>query len=130
MADTSLFLVVGTGIVDNDGEDVSSRGRILLFELNKTSTEADDTVEAELQFLYDKEISIGPVTSLNNLTCEGKSRLVVGAGAEVTLEQWGNGKLLQVGFFHANMHVQDVVLFKNFFLLSDAYDSIHFLVWT
>jgi len=120
---------VGTGIIDQDGEDVSSRGRILLFELNRSSTDADDTVEAEVKYVYDKEISIGPVTSLSNLTCEGKSRLVVGAGAEVTIEQWGNNKLLQVGFFHANMHVQDIVLFKNFFLLSDAYDSLHFLVW-
>lgn len=129
VSDSSLFLVVGTGIVDADGEDLSSRGRIILFELNRSSSDTDETVQAELQFFYDKEISIGPVTSLNNLTCEGKSRLVVGAGAEVTIEQWGNGKLLQVGFFHANMHVQDIVLFKNFFLLSDAYDSLHFLVW-
>jgi cleavage and polyadenylation specificity factor subunit 1 len=122
------FLVVGTGIVDHDGEDVSSRGRILLFDVTKIS-ENTDSVKAELTFVYDKDISIGPVTCLNNLTCENKSRLVVGAGAEITIEQWGNGKLLQVGFFHANMHVQDVVLFKTFFLLSDAYDSLHFLVW-
>ena len=120
---------MGTGIVDADGEDVSSRGRILLFELKRTSPEHSDTVEATLNFVYEKGISIGPVTCLNNLTCENKSRLVVGAGAEVTIEQWGNGKLLQVGFFHANMHVQDIVLFKTFFLLSDAYDSLHFLVW-
>jgi len=92
-------------------------------------TDEDGNSGAQLNFLYDKEIPIGPVTSLNNLTCENKSRLVVGAGAEVTIEQWGNGKLLQVGFFHANMHVQDIILFKTFFLLSDAYDSLHFLVW-
>ena len=128
MPDSSSFLVVGTGIVDNDGEDVSSKGRILLFEL-KRSVDKNEGGEAELNFLYDKEISIGPVTSLNNLTCKNKSRLVVGAGAEITIEQWGDGKLLQVGFFHANMHVQDIVLFKTFFLLSDAYDSLHFLVW-
>jgi cleavage and polyadenylation specificity factor subunit 1 len=27
------------------------------------------------------------------------------------------------------MHVLDVKIFKNFFLLSDAYDSMYFLVW-
>lgn len=129
MIDSSLFLVVGTGVVDNDGEDVSSKGRILLFELKRSSPDETDSVDAQLNFVYDKAISIGPVTSLNNLVCENRSRLVVGAGAEVTIEQWGNGKLLQVGFFHANMHVQDIVLFKTFFLLSDAYDSLHFLVW-
>ncbi len=120
---------MGTGIVDNDGEDVASKGRILVFHVRRTSSSDSDLIEAEFVFLYDKEISIGPVTSLSNLTCENKSRLVVGAGAEVTIEQWGNGKLLQVGFYHAKMHVQDIVLFKTFFMLSDAYDSLYFLVW-
>ena len=113
--------------MDDDGEDVASRGRILLFQVKRAGNAIDS--DSEFVFVYDKEISIGPVTSLSNLTCENKSRLVVGAGAEVTIEQWGNGKLLQVGFYHAKMHVQDIVLFKTFFVLSDAYDSIHFLVW-
>ncbi len=129
MVNSSDLLVVGTGIVDDDGEDVSSRGRILLFQTKRTSTNESDSIEAEFIFLYDKEISIGPVSSLSNLACENKSRLVVGAGAEVTIEQWGNGKLLQVGFHHAKMHVQDIVLFKTFLMLSDAYDSVYFLVW-
>lgn len=34
-----------------------------------------------------------------------------------------------LGFYHAHMQVQEIVLFKTFFLLSDAYDSLHFLVW-
>jgi len=127
--ESSMFLVVGTGIIDNDGEDVASRGRILLFQVKASSSDQNSETSAEISFFYDKEISIGPVTTLNNLICENQSRLVVGAGAEVTIEQWGNGKLLQVGFFHAQMHVQDIVLFKTFFLLSDAYDSFHFLVW-
>lgn len=101
----------------------------MLFDLKRSDDDGDSGVEAELSFVYDKEIAIGPVTTLNNLTCENKSRLVVGAGAEVTIEQWGNGKLLQVGFFHANMHVQEIVLFKTFFLLGDAFDSLNFLVW-
>ena len=94
---------MGTSIIDNDGEDVSSRGRILLLELKRSSSLESDSFDVELNFVYDKEISIGPVTAISHLASENKSRLVVGAGAEITIEQWGNGKLLQVGFFHANM---------------------------
>jgi len=122
----SLFLVVGVGNIDKDGEDVSSKGRILLFELNGSN---DTTRKPEINFLYDKDMSLGPVTSLACLSCENKKRLVVGAGAEITLEQWGNGKLTQVGFFHARMYVQEIILFKNFMLISDAYDSLNLLVW-
>lgn len=122
------YLAVGTAVVDADGEDVESKGRVLLFELKRTGDQKN-AHEIEMSFLYEKEISVGPVTSITQLTAEGKGRLVVGAGAEITVEQWGVGKLTQVGFFHAHMQVQDIVMFKNFFLLSDAYDSVHFLVW-
>jgi len=122
------YLVVGTGLVDQDGEDVSSKGRLLLFQLKRIG-DRTAKFELEMNFVYDKEISLGPVTSVNCLTADGNSRLAVGAGAEITIEQWGSEKLTQVGFFHCNMQVQDIVLFKNFLILSDAYDGLHFLVW-
>jgi len=125
----SLFIAVGTGTVDQDGEDISSKGRIILFSVKRTSDDNGVSESGELCYVYDKNILLGPVTSLTCLSCENKSRLVVGAGAEITVEQWGNNRLTQVGFFHANMQVQEITLFKTFFLLSDAYDSLHFLVW-
>jgi len=119
--ESPLYVTVGTGIVDKDGEDIGSKGRILLFEVKRRNNELDDRKSSiKLSMTYSKDILLGPVTSLNSLTCEGKSRVVLGAGAEVTVEQWGDGKLTQVGFFHANMQVQNIVLFKTFFLLSDA----------
>ncbi len=121
-------IAVGTGIVDEDGEDVSSKGRIILFELKRIGDRTRN-FELELNFFYDKKISLGPVTSVGCLIAEGKSRMVIGAGAEINIEQWGGNKLTQVGFFHCYMQVQDIVIFKNFLLLSDAYDSLHFLVW-
>lgn len=129
--DNDLFIVVGTGIIDKDGEDVQAKGRILLFNVSRNTDEEIEKGEpqAEMTFIYDKDIALGPVTSLSCLTSEGKNRLVVGAGAEITIEQWTGAKLVQVGFFHVNMQVQRINLFKTFFLLSDAYDSLHFLVW-
>ena len=120
--DNDLFIVVGTGIIDKDGEDVQAKGRVLLFHVSRNTDKEIERGEpqAEMTFIYDKDIALGPVTSLSCLTSEGKHRLVVGAGAEITIEQWTGDKLLQVGFFHVNMQVQRINLFKTFFLLSDA----------
>jgi len=126
--ESKLFITVGTGIVDKDGEDVASKGRVLLFEI-KRSTDRSALQAAELNFVYEKRLFHGPVTSLTCLASDGKNRLIIGAGADVNIEQWGNDKLTQVGFFRATMHVLDIKLFKNFFILSDAYDSLYFLVW-
>jgi cleavage and polyadenylation specificity factor subunit 1 len=123
--DSKYFIAVGAGTIDKDGEDVACKGRVLLFEVNRPK----DTPNAELNFVYEKKIFHGPVTSLSCLAVEGKSRLIIGAGADVNVEQWGNDKLTQVGFFRATMQVLDIKLFKNFFILSDAYDSLYFLVW-
>jgi cleavage and polyadenylation specificity factor subunit 1 len=136
----ATFVAVGTGYVDQDGEDVSSKGKVMLFEVVRRSV-SDGGVEGEdndaavtgmtasINLIYEKDMLMGPVTSLSCLTCDNTTRLVVGAGAELTIEQWNGEKLTQVGFFHAHMHVLDVKIFKNFFLLSDAYDSMYFLVW-
>jgi len=117
--------------VDKNGEDVISKGRVLLFSLSaldkKSALGASQRVE--LSLTYEKDIFHGPVTTLSCLSTEGKHRLVIGAGADVNVEQWGNEKLLQVGFFRATMQVLDIKLMKNFLILSDAYDSLHFLVW-
>lgn len=128
-SDDVTFIVVGTAYMDKDGEDIGSKGRILLLEARRAGGDESDDGRAELSLVYEKDISHGPVTSVSCLTSEGKSRLVVGAGADINVEQWGSDKLTQVGFFRATMHIQDVTIFKNFFLLSDAYDSLHFLVW-
>lgn len=119
------FIAVGTAIVDHNGEDVSSHGRVLLFRLTSSRSQV-----AELSLTLEKNIFHGPVASLSCLSVEGRNRLVIGAGADVNIEQWGtSGKLTQVGFFRATMQILDISLFKNFFLLSDAYDSLYFLVW-
>lgn len=123
-------IALGTGTLNHNGEDVSSRGRVLLFEVKKVDPGRRlGSQVANLSLMYEKDIFHGPVTSLSCLTAEGRNRLVIGAGADVNVEQWGNGKLTQVGFFRATMQILNIMLFKNFFLLSDAYDSLYFLVW-
>lgn len=121
---SSKFIAVGTGKVDEDAEDSECVGRLLLFEVVDRDFEdkrfnAGESVE--LQLTYEKAMQMGPVTCLTNLNVDNKTRLVVGAGAEVTVEQWTGSYLLQVGFFHANMHVFHMTFMKGFLLLSDAY---------
>lgn len=95
--ESNLHIVVGTGIVDKNGEDVTGKGRVLVFSISSTPQ------GVELSLLHEKEIFHGPVTSLSALNSDGKHRLVIGSGADVNVEQWGNGKLTQVGFFRATM---------------------------
>lgn len=116
----SLFITVGTGVVEYDGEDLASKGKVLLFQVKKIKSKVTKHSPLELVKRSEKEITIGPVTSLASLQSEDIFRVVVGAGAEVTVEQWGSNKLTQVGFYHAHMQVLEINLFKTFFLLSDA----------
>eukprot|EP00956_Cyclotella_meneghiniana_P000420 scaffold493_cov74-Cyclotella_meneghiniana.AAC.3 len=133
-----LFIAVGTGIIEYDGEDFASKGKLMLFQAKKAKSKAGKTSPFELVKRSEKEITIGPVTYLASLHSDDIYRVVVGAGAEVTVEQWGSKKLSQnvnerqlsqVGFYHAHMQVLQLTIFKTFFLLSDGYDSMHFLVW-
>jgi CPSF A subunit region len=189
--DSQTYIAVGTGVVDHNGEDVTSRGRALLFDVKRVAS-ANRLIAsqvAELSLVYVKEIFHGPVTSLTCVSTEGRHRLVIGAGADgmytwfsgvsvfvavavavavvvvvvadafffllpcrpsyslmharshpnihhikcftftVNVEQWGNGKLTQVGFYRATMQILDIKYFKHFLLLSDAYDSLYFLIW-
>ena len=115
--ESKLFITVGVGIVVKDGEDVSSKGRVLLFDVTVKKGEEQ---RVELGLVCEKDIFHGPVTCLRCLSSEGKNRLVIGAGADINVEQFGNGKLTQIGFYRATMQVLDVFMFKNFLLLSDA----------
>jgi cleavage and polyadenylation specificity factor subunit 1 len=127
--DVENFIVLGTGIVNKDGEDVISRGRTLLFKIRRPDNMETAGPAAELSLVYEKIINHGSVTSLTCLRSEGKNRLIIGAGADVNVEQWGGDRLTQVGFFRATMQIVSIKHFKSFWLLSDAYDSIYFLVW-
>ena len=129
------FIVLGTGTVNRDGEDVATKGRALLFSLKRPDTTSSSGIAeqqpvADLTLTYEKNIFHGPVTTVSCLSSEGKNRLVIGAGSDVNIEQWGSSeKLTQVGFYRATMHILDIQHFKNFMILADAYDSFYFLVW-
>lgn len=79
-----LFVALGTGILDHNGEDVASKGRALLLELKAANVAGQTGVELSLR--YEKPIFHGPVTTLVCLSSEGKNRLLIGAGADGELD--------------------------------------------
>lgn len=82
-------------MIEQDGEDIASQGRILLFQVKKSKASGKDKKRQPLEMVLksEKNITLGPITSLASLKSEGVFRVVVGAGAEVTIEQWGGKKL-------------------------------------
>jgi len=85
-----LFIAVGTGIVDKNAEDVTSKGRVLLFEVKRPEGDAAhiaSTQVADLALVYEKNIFHGPVSTLCCLSTEGRNRLVIGAGCDINIEQ-------------------------------------------
>jgi cleavage and polyadenylation specificity factor subunit 1 len=99
-----MFVAVGTGVLDHNGEDVASRGRAILLELKRTnsSAKAAGRQVVELSFCYEKEIFHGAVTSLVCLSSEGKNRLLIGAGADSKLCQLLSKTVLQSSFSHTS----------------------------
>lgn len=97
----SLFITVGTSVIDHDGEDLASKGRILLFQVKKSKKRgrSKDGKDPPLELILksEKAMALGPVTALSSLKSDDIYRCVVGAGAEITVEQWGSGKLTQMG---------------------------------
>ena len=105
---STAVVAIGTGIVDNDGEETTGKGKVLFFELVKNHKGEEDGEEGEgdnmkstgplkLSLTYEKEIRLGPVTALAGICCDGKRNLIIGAGSEVTIEQWKDRKLQQIG---------------------------------
>ncbi len=101
MPEKILVIGVGASVISHDGEDIASKGRVLLFQIKKSRKRAlskgENLTSLVLALKSEKDMALGPVTSLSSLKSENIHRVVVGAGAEVTVEQWGNGKLTQVG---------------------------------
>lgn len=190
-----LFVAVGSGFMEEEGEEVNGRGRIIFFgfrqpeeivkvKADRAETERldrlkEDANEAEydregeeeenqrkrdrlaerrrkedeereenerscewpavdhpgltkkrLCLLYEKDYYGTPVNTIDVLTYSVENPLlVVGAGAELMIEKLHDGQLVQVGFYHAAMHILDVVIFKNFITMIDAYMGITLLVW-
>ncbi|KAK3266649.1 hypothetical protein CYMTET_24739 [Cymbomonas tetramitiformis] len=117
------FVAVGTAFAG--GEDVPTRGRVLLLEMQHTST-PEEVQQWSGQLLYSHEFkgqTRGPVTAIVGM----EGYLLLAIGTKLMLYIW-NGKTLEgCAFFDVPLYVTSMCSVKNFVLLGDVYKSIIFL---
>jgi len=108
-------LVVGTGV--NVGEDLTCRGRILIFSTK-------DRDPGVLPAIYQRSLK-WPVTVVG----QWGSYLVHSEGFKLFFERWENNNFSKLAFFDASMCVTSMSSIKNFLLLGDLRKGLDFVQW-
>lgn len=108
-------LAVGTGA--NVGEDLTCRGRILIFSTR-------DREPGILPAIYQRSLK-WPVTVIR----QWGSYLVHSEGFKLFFERWENSSFNKVAFFDSSMCVTAMSSIKNFLLLGDLRKGLDFVQW-
>ncbi|KAJ3679867.1 hypothetical protein LUZ60_016145 [Juncus effusus] len=116
--ENETLMAVGTAFVQ--GEDVPSRGRILLFSFSNNNESSQNLVTE----VFSKELK-GAVSALAPL----QGHLLLASGPKITLNKWTGSDLIGVAFYDAPLHVVSLNIVKNFVLLGDIHKSVFFLNW-
>ncbi|KAJ3339361.1 Cleavage and polyadenylation specificity factor subunit 1 [Gonapodya sp. JEL0774] len=120
-----LFIVVGTGFVR--AEDLSSRGKIYIFDVIEVVPEPDNPrTNHKLKLLYqsDDKGTAGPVTKL----CGVNGYLLAAIGNKVIVHSFEDGESLDgVAFLDVNIYVRSVSAIKNVIVAGDIMKSLWFM---
>ncbi|KXS16802.1 hypothetical protein M427DRAFT_55141 [Gonapodya prolifera JEL478] len=120
-----LFVVVGTGFVR--AEDLSSRGKIYIFDVIEVVPEPDNPrTNHKLKLLYqsDDKGTAGPVTRL----CGVNGYLLAAIGNKIIVHSFEDGESLDgVAFLDVNIYVRAVSAIKNVIVAGDLLKSIWFM---
>jgi len=108
-------LAVGTGV--NVGEDLTCRGRILIFS-------TDDRDPGVLPAIYQRSLK-WPVTVVG----QWGRYFVHSEGFKLFFEKWENSSFHKLAFFDASMCVTAMSSIKNFLLLGDLRKGLEFVQW-
>eukprot|EP00929_Paragymnodinium_shiwhaense_P007923 TRINITY_DN111848_c0_g1_i1.p1 TRINITY_DN111848_c0_g1~~TRINITY_DN111848_c0_g1_i1.p1 ORF type:complete len:1443 (-),score=280.36 TRINITY_DN111848_c0_g1_i1:120-4448(-) len=108
-------LVVGTGV--NVGEDLTSRGRVLVF-----STKGKD--KGVIPPVYQRSLK-WPVTVI----AQHGPYLVHNEGFKLFFEKWENSNFSKLAFFDGSMCVTALSSIKNFLLMGDIRNGLDFVQW-
>ncbi|KAJ3119852.1 Cleavage and polyadenylation specificity factor subunit 1 [Nowakowskiella sp. JEL0407] len=116
------FLAVGTGIVR--GEDLTCRGRILMFDIIEVVPEIDKPqTNHKFKLLFQNEEK-GPITALADVN----GYLIAAIGQKIIIHSFEDAEsLVGVAFIDVNIFVKSIRTVKNMILVGDAYKSILFL---
>jgi len=111
----SPSLAVGTGV--NVGEDLTSRGRVLIFSTK-------DRDPGILPAIYQRSQK-WPVTVVG----QHGSYLLVSEGFKLCLEQWEKGSFTKVAFFDGSIYITAVSHIKSYFMVGDVRKGVDFIQW-
>ncbi|KAI8321054.1 hypothetical protein GQ54DRAFT_298248 [Martensiomyces pterosporus] len=115
------FLCVATGFIL--GEDVSSRGKIYIFDIVEVvPLPGRPQTNRKLKLLYQEEIR-GTISALGEM----RGHVVVSVGSKIFVRSFeDNEKLVSVAFLDCQSWVKSLVGLKSFLLIGDLVNSIWF----
>ncbi|KAH7436763.1 hypothetical protein KP509_05G035200 [Ceratopteris richardii] len=113
------LLAIGTAYVQ--GEDVPSRGRIILMSLGQDANDPSCWASE----VFSKECKQGAVTAVASL----QGHLLIAIGTKIFLHTWNGNDLEGTAFYDAPLYVMSLNIVKNFVLFGDIHKSIYFLCW-
>mmetsp|Transcript_27297 Transcript_27297/g.106676 ORF Transcript_27297/g.106676 Transcript_27297/m.106676 type:complete len:1491 (+) Transcript_27297:112-4584(+) len=118
------MLVVGTGYLK--GEDSSSRGRLLMFEVSKQERFVGDQKVStfQMQLIAERELK-GQVSAVQAL----QGYVVVGVGPKVEVYKLVEDEIVCCSFFFAQLFCTSITSLKQYVIVGDMFKSISFLYW-
>ncbi|XP_055705403.1 cleavage and polyadenylation specificity factor subunit 1 [Phlebotomus papatasi] len=115
------YICVGTNY--NYSEDITSRGRILIYDIIEVVPEPGKPLTRyRFKEVYTKEQK-GPVSAITHVL----GFLVTAVGQKIYLWQLKDGDLVGVAFIDTNIYVHEMVSIKSLILVADVYKSISIL---